>query len=46
MKNLTLDRDLVALGEKELKEVNGGFGLLTLPVIGFISGYLYEKYVS
>jgi hypothetical protein len=32
------------INEAELCQVNGGMlGLLTLPITGFLTGYLYEK---
>lgn len=46
MKNVTLDSILIPLGETDLREVKGGFfGLLTLPILGFVSGYIYQKYI-
>lgn len=46
MKNAALSACLVPLNENDLTEVKGGFGLLMLPVIGFVSGYLYQEFVT
>lgn len=36
---------VLELDTKEIENIDGGF-LLTLPLIGFVWGYLYEKYVN
>ncbi|RLJ77010.1 hypothetical protein [Pedobacter alluvionis] len=45
MKNLELERfDVKEMDAKEMVEKNGGMlGLLTLPITGWISGFIYEK---
>ncbi len=48
MQTLELNRlGVVSINETELSETNGGMlGLLTLPLAGFLVGYLYEKVVQ
>ena len=36
---------VLELNTEEVKNIEGGF-LITLPLVGFVWGYLYEKYVS
>ena len=46
LKKMNLNNlNLVELNAQEVKETDGG-GLLTLPITGFILGYLYQKYLA
>ncbi len=31
------------MSSEEIKETNGGFGLITAPILGFILGYVVNK---
>ncbi len=39
------DNKTQELSMKELTEINGGFGLLVLPVIAFHAGYTYFQLI-
>lgn len=45
MKKLELQNfDVVEMDAKEMKETDGGIlGLLTLPIAGWVAGFMYEK---
>ena len=43
MKNLE-NYGVLEMNPQEIREIDGGF-LITLPLIGFVWGYIYEKYV-
>lgn len=38
---MKVDNKIEELSTKELTEINGGFGLLTLPFAAFYAGYRY-----